>query len=80
MESGACTESACVLVARDDQRLGRLLVGILTDAGYRIAPLTDGRKALERLCASVHPLALLLSLRWPPLNSRAGLMAVAADQ
>lgn len=80
MESGPCIESACVPVASDDQWLDRLLVGIRTDAGYCVAPLTAGRKALERLRASVHPLALLLSLRWLLLNSRAGLTAVAADQ
>ena len=78
-ESGSVARARLVLVAADDDLLGRLLVAALTDGGYRVVRVRDGNAALERLRIQAHPSVALLSFRWPPLNSRAVLTAVAAD-
>jgi DNA-binding NtrC family response regulator len=78
--TGASTaEAPHVLVASDDEWIGRVLDALLGAAGYRTRLCSTSARLLERPHGDGQPCVVLLSLRWPPLNSRAVLEAVAAD-
>jgi CheY-like chemotaxis protein len=78
-DTGA-THVPTVLVGCDDEWMGRVLDAILGDAGYSTLQVGTGADLLGRLHSAGQPSVVLSSLRWPPLNSRAVLDAVAADQ
>jgi hypothetical protein len=48
----------------------RLLVRVLSDAGYAVESVIDGRDLLDRLRAAARPCEALLSLRRSRLDSR----------
>jgi CheY-like chemotaxis protein len=68
-----------VLIAADDAPLSKLLLSLLREDGYTPRAVPDGHQTLEVLRTSSQPLVAMLSLRWPPLHSRAVLERVAAD-
>lgn len=67
-----------ILVACDDYWMGQLLAGLLGDVGYHTLRFSSGVGLLERLQSDGQPCVVLLSLRGPPIASRAILEAVAA--
>jgi CheY-like chemotaxis protein len=77
--AAAAPQTPAVLVASDDAFLGGLLDALLTDAGYCAVQFATGAALLERLRSDAAPCVALLSLRWPPLTSRAILTTVAAE-
>jgi two-component system KDP operon response regulator KdpE len=56
-----------ILVADDDKAIRRLLVRVLTDAGYAVVAARDGVEALE-LARQVHPHVIILDLRMPRMS------------
>lgn len=58
-----------VLVVEDDVELREVLTEVLTDAGYRVASLSNGRDALRSLKRRKHPPGLiLLDLMMPVMD------------
>jgi len=56
-----------ILVADDDKAIRRLLVRVLTDAGYAVVAARDGVEALE-LAKQVYPHVIILDLRMPRMS------------
>jgi CheY-like chemotaxis protein len=56
-----------ILVADDDKAIRRLLVRVLTDAGYAVVAARDGVEALE-LARQVYPHVIILDLRMPRMS------------
>jgi DNA-binding NtrC family response regulator len=73
------TQIPTVLVGCDDESMGRLFDSILGDVGYPTRRVRKGADLLSRLQGDGQAYVALSSLRWPPVNSRAVLEAVAAD-
>jgi two-component system KDP operon response regulator KdpE len=56
-----------ILVADDDKAIRRLLVRVLTDAGYAVVAARDGVEALD-LAKQVYPHLIILDLRMPRMS------------
>ena len=56
-----------VLVAEDDAATLNFIVAALTDEGYTVLPVADGKSALER-CAEAKPDVIVLDLNLPVLD------------
>jgi two-component system chemotaxis response regulator CheY len=57
-----------ILLVEDDDGLGAILAAVLQDQGYRVARASNGREALDRLCAGQPPRLILLNLVMPGMN------------
>jgi CheY-like chemotaxis protein len=56
-----------ILVADDDKTIRRLLVRVLSDAGYAVVSARDGLEALD-LAKQVYPHLIILDLRMPRMS------------
>jgi chemosensory pili system protein ChpA (sensor histidine kinase/response regulator) len=56
-----------ILVADDDKTIRRLLVRVLTDAGYAVVAARNGVEALD-LAKQVYPHLIILDLRMPRMS------------
>jgi CheY-like chemotaxis protein len=56
-----------ILVADDDKTIRRLLVRVLSDAGYAVVSARDGLEALD-LAKQVYPHLIILDLRMPRMT------------
>lgn len=75
----AAAQVPTVMVGCDDEWMGRVFDAILGAAGYPTRRVGTGADLLGRLQGDGQSYVALSSLRWPPLNSRAVLEAVATD-
>ena len=67
-----------ILVVDDELAIAVMLEEFLTDAGYRVVTVGDGREALARL-GEVRPDLLLCDVMLPGLDGREVCRAVQAD-
>lgn len=68
-----------ILVVEDDAELGKIVVEILSYAGFEVEHIRSGAAALERLRAEP-PDALLLDLHLPSLSGDKLLEIIRADE
>ena len=61
-------DSAHILVVDDDQSSRELLTRILTSAGHRVTPLSDGREAVAALDAGAHPDLVVSDIRMAEMD------------
>lgn len=59
--------SSAILVVEDDAAIRRLLVALLSSAGYQVRAVTDGRAALA-YCARERPGVVFLDVTLPELS------------
>ncbi len=72
-------EVARVLIVDDDEGIRESLRLVLEDAGYAVAEVADGRRALGALRRSEERMIVLLDNFMPNLDGTSFLTAVAAD-
>jgi CheY-like chemotaxis protein len=69
-----------VLVVEDEFAIADLLEMALTDAGYSVAVVANGREGLERLAEAPHPDLVITDYMMPVLDGAGLLKAMQGDE
>ncbi len=80
MSSALVSARPPILIASDDADIATLLQDVLRDEGYPTHWYRSGHDALAAMRDHPARCVVLLSLRWPPLHSRALLRVIAAEE